>query len=145
VDDLEHSNKELMRFIDKKNYQDAADYKNRVTELLSRPRGSQEAVLRQPPSIMSSKPTAGHTREPSAMLASYENPMLHSMAKNKSQSPTKRAYPPKSIETVALENPSHFHEQRNYSQPSLTPPAEAKRLMISTHVSGSRNNMQRNS
>ena len=52
VDELEHSNKELMRFIDKKNYQDAADYKNRVTELLSRPRGSggsQEAVLRQPP------------------------------------------------------------------------------------------------
>jgi len=48
IDELEENNKGLMKFLDKKQFEEAHDYKEKVYELLSRGRASAGASLRQP-------------------------------------------------------------------------------------------------
>lgn len=51
IDELENNNKDLVRYIDDKNYQAAAIYKSKVTEILAKPRdhaGARQRELEQP-------------------------------------------------------------------------------------------------
>ena len=87
IDELENNNKDLVRYIDDKNYQAAALYKSKVTEILAKPRdrlGQKQNELQQ------------HSNQ-------IQQP---SKEKNYSHSPNNRNCAPVSITPVTLENMS---------------------------------------
>lgn len=82
IDELEANNKELVRFIDNKNFLQANDYKTKVAKLLSQQRnytsGPNVASLRAPP------PTVIIEEANDTVI--HHNPLLHLSNNNLSRS-----------------------------------------------------------